>query len=76
MSDFTFKSLNLHKLHASVVNGNIGSARILENNGQELEGWLKDHYFIEDKLWINDINNRSKIALFRDEFAIFFDMQY
>jgi len=40
MSDFAFKSLKLHKLHASVVDANIGSARILENNGYELEGRL------------------------------------
>lgn len=51
MSDFAFESLNLHKLHASVVNANIGSARILEKNGYELEGRLRDHYFIEDKYY-------------------------
>jgi len=51
MSDFAFKSLNIHKLHASVVDANIGSARILENNGYELEGRLKDHYFIADKYY-------------------------
>ena len=38
MSDFAFESLNLHKLHVSVVDANIGSARILERNGYELEG--------------------------------------
>jgi [ribosomal protein S5]-alanine N-acetyltransferase len=51
MSDFAFTSLKLHKLHASVVDANIGSARILEKNGYELEGRLKDHYFIEDKYY-------------------------
>lgn len=51
MSDFAFKSLNLHKLHAIVVHANIGSARILEKNGYESEGRLKDHYFIEDKYY-------------------------
>lgn len=51
MSDFAFKSLNLHKLHAIVVHANIGSARILEKNRYELEGRLKDHYFIEDKYY-------------------------
>jgi [ribosomal protein S5]-alanine N-acetyltransferase len=49
MSDFALKFLNLHKLHASVVDANIGSARILEKNGFELEGRLKDYYFIENK---------------------------
>jgi len=48
MSDFAFESLNLHKLHASVVDANVGSARILEKNGYELEGELRDHYFIEE----------------------------
>jgi [ribosomal protein S5]-alanine N-acetyltransferase len=51
MNDFAFTSLNLHKLHASVVDANIGSARILEKNGYKLEGRLKDHYFIEDKYY-------------------------
>ncbi|MGG1397591.1 GNAT family protein [Bacillus salipaludis] len=51
MSDFAFKSLNLHKLHAMVVHANIASARILEKNRYELEGRLKDHYFIENKYY-------------------------
>ncbi|WP_274307086.1 GNAT family N-acetyltransferase [Solibacillus daqui] len=51
VSDFAFKSLNLHKLHAVVVHANIGSARILEKNRYELEGRLKDHYFIEEKYY-------------------------
>lgn len=41
--------LKLHKLHASVVAENITSAKILEKNGFDLEGRLKDHYFIEEK---------------------------
>lgn len=51
MSDFAFKSLNLHKLHASVADANIGFARIFEKNGYELEGRLKDHYFVADKYY-------------------------
>ncbi len=47
MSDFAFDILKLHKTHARVVHVNTGSARILEKNGFELEGRLKDHYFIE-----------------------------
>lgn len=47
MSDFAFDSLNLHKLHARVVGANVGSGRVLEKNGFELEGRLKDHYFID-----------------------------
>lgn len=47
MSDFAFDSLNLHKLHARVVHANIGSVRVLEKNGFELEGRLRDYYFID-----------------------------
>lgn len=48
LCDFAFESLKIHKLYASVVDANIGSARILEKNGFELEGRLKDHYFIDN----------------------------
>lgn len=51
MSDFAFNSLSLHKLHAIVVDANIGSARILEKNGYVQEGRLKDHFFIEGKYY-------------------------
>jgi Acetyltransferases, including N-acetylases of ribosomal proteins len=51
ISKFAFESLKLHKLHASVVDINIGSARILEKNEYELEGRLKDHYYIEGKYY-------------------------
>ncbi|MFF2450521.1 GNAT family N-acetyltransferase [Neobacillus sp. NPDC058068] len=51
MSDFAFETLNLHKLHASVVDANRGSARILEKNGYVLEGELRDHYFIDEKYY-------------------------
>ena len=54
MSDFAFETLNLHKLHASVIDANVGSARILEKNGYVLEGQLKDHFFIEGKYY-NDL---------------------
>ncbi len=51
MSDFAFNSLNLHKLHACVVDANLGFARILEKNGYVLEGRLNDHCFIEEKYY-------------------------
>lgn len=47
MKDFAFDVLKLHKLHACVAGANVGSARVLEKNGFELEGKLKDYYFIE-----------------------------
>ncbi len=51
MNDFAYDSLNLRKLHAQVVGGNIGSIRVLEKNGFKLEGCLKDYYFIENSYY-------------------------
>lgn len=48
MNNFAFESLKFHKIHASVVDANIGSILVLERNGFELEGRFKDYYFIED----------------------------
>jgi [ribosomal protein S5]-alanine N-acetyltransferase len=47
MSDFAFDTLKLHKLHARVVDTNVGSTRVLEKNDFQLEGRLKDYFFIE-----------------------------
>ncbi|MBM7616053.1 GNAT family N-acetyltransferase [Alkaliphilus hydrothermalis] len=47
MSDFAFETMDLHKLHAQVVEANTGSSRALEKNGFIVEGRLKDYYFIE-----------------------------
>ncbi len=49
IKDFAFQELGLHRLHASVVDCNLGSARILEKNGFQLEGRLRDHYYIDEK---------------------------
>lgn len=51
ITNFAFESLKLHRLHANVVDTNIGSIRILEKNGFELEGRLKDYFFIEDRYY-------------------------
>ncbi len=51
INDFARNILQLHKLYAHVVDVNIGSARILEKNGYNLEGRLKDHYFIDDRYY-------------------------
>jgi len=51
ISNFAFETLKLHKLHASVADANIGSARILIKNGFELEGRLKDNYYVDDKYY-------------------------
>lgn len=51
MSDFAFEILELHKLHASVADANVGSAQILIKNGFELEGRLRDHYYVDNKYY-------------------------
>jgi ribosomal-protein-alanine N-acetyltransferase len=51
VSDFSFTTLRLHKIHASVVDVNIGSARILEKNGYQMEGRLRDNYYIENSYY-------------------------
>lgn len=49
ISDFAFNSINLHKLNARVTDANIGSSRILEKNGYQLEGRQKEQNFVEGK---------------------------
>lgn len=49
--DFAFNVLGLHKLHAQVAAANIGSSRVLEKNGFELEGRLRDYHFVEDQYY-------------------------
>ncbi len=51
MCDFAFKDLNLHKLHARVIDTNTGSVRVLEKNGFKLEGRLADYDFIEGRYY-------------------------
>jgi len=51
LDNFAFNSINLHKIHAHVVDTNFGSVRVLEKNGFKLEGRLKDHHFIEGKYY-------------------------
>lgn len=50
MCDFAFNVLKLRKLHARVVDANIGSSRVLEKNGFIQEGRLKDYYLIDSSL--------------------------
>ncbi|WML36844.1 GNAT family N-acetyltransferase [Clostridium sp. OS1-26] len=51
INNFAINNLKLHRLHARVVGGNMGSARVLEKNGFDLEGRLSDHYYIEGKYY-------------------------
>lgn len=65
LSNFGFEVLNLHKLHGTVVDANIGSARILERNGFKLEGRLRDHFFIEDKYYDALLFGKIKNSIFK-----------
>lgn len=51
LNDYALEYLGLHKLHARVVDVNIGSSKVLEKNGFLLEGRLKDYYFIDKKYY-------------------------
>lgn len=51
IDDFAFNTLKLHRLHARVVSGNMGSARVLEKNNYLREGRLRDHYKIENQYY-------------------------
>lgn len=51
MSDFAFNTLELHKLHAHINAANIGSSRVLEKNGYEVEGRLKDYNYIDHQYY-------------------------
>jgi len=44
---------DFHKLKAMVVEGNWASRRILEKNGFQLEGTLRDNYLLNG-CWVND----------------------
>lgn len=49
--DFAFGELQIHKLHAQVNAANIGSSRVLEKNGFELEGRLRDYHFVDGQYY-------------------------
>ena len=51
INEFAFKSLKLHKLHARVVDSNVGSISVLEKNNFKVEGRLKDYYFIDSSYY-------------------------
>lgn len=51
INNFAATVMKFHRLHARVVSGNTASARILEKNGFELEGRLRDHYYIEGRYY-------------------------
>jgi RimJ/RimL family protein N-acetyltransferase len=49
ISDYAFNRLNLHKVEAGVIEGNIGSIKVLEKNGFKEYGRIPDDYYLEGK---------------------------
>ncbi|MCW8328391.1 GNAT family N-acetyltransferase [Photobacterium sp. SDRW27] len=47
-TQLAFEQLKAHKICADCYAGNIGSARVLEKSGYELEGRQQDYYKIDD----------------------------
>ncbi|WP_067705836.1 MULTISPECIES: GNAT family N-acetyltransferase [unclassified Erwinia] len=53
MVDYLFETCEFHKLRAQVVEGNWPSRRVLEKNGFQLEGTLRENYLLRGQ-WVND----------------------
>ncbi|MBK0035339.1 GNAT family N-acetyltransferase [Erwinia sp. S43] len=53
LCEYLFRECEFHKLKAQVVEGNWASRRVLEKNGFELEGTLRDNYLLRGH-WVND----------------------
>ena len=51
--NYLFTNCEFHKLKAQVVEGNWASRRVLEKNGFQLEGTLRDNYLLRGQ-WVND----------------------
>lgn len=49
VTDYAFNRLNLHKVEAGVVEGNIGSVKVLEKNGYKEYGRIPDSHYLEGK---------------------------
>ena len=49
--DFGFHALGLRRIEAMVTVGNAPSERLLERNGFEREGLLREHSFWKDRFW-------------------------
>jgi RimJ/RimL family protein N-acetyltransferase len=49
VTDYAFNRLNLNKVSAGVVDGNVGSSRALEKNGFKQYGTIPQDYFLEGK---------------------------
>ena len=51
ISEYALNRLNLHKVEAGVVEGNIGSVKVLEKNGFREYGIIPDDYFYNGKFY-------------------------
>lgn len=49
--DYGFSALRLHRIWASCVADNTGSAHVLEKVGMRLEGRLRDNEYFKDRWW-------------------------
>lgn len=49
ITDYAFNRLNLNKIIAGVVDGNIGSVKVLEKNGYKQYATLPEEYYLEGK---------------------------
>jgi len=61
--DFAFKKLNLHKVTAGAVADNIGSIKVFQKAGFEIEGRMKSHDFndgvFRDAVYMGLVNTNS-----------------
>lgn len=48
---FGFSQMNLHRISAWCVAENVGSARVLEKLGMQLEGRLREHQYYKGRWW-------------------------
>jgi len=46
LEDYSFRVLKLNKVYATIIDINVGSAKILTKNGFSLEAELKDHFVV------------------------------
>ena len=46
---YAFEELNLHRIYATIIDGNVSSRRCLEKTGFTLEGTRKDDTFLDGK---------------------------
>ena len=49
VTDFGFKELGLYKIFAGVIEGNIGSQKVLEKLGYKQEATFRKHCFLNDE---------------------------